>query len=67
LIADEADEKEMAKWVRDVGKVVVYMAFPLTLVLAVILYLVLQYLIDRKDPKLAVAPVNAKYDLVRFE
>lgn len=32
----------------------------------VLFYLVIQYWVDRKDPKLAVAPVHAKHDLARF-
>ena len=41
-------------------------AFPLLLALLVIFYLSIQYWLDRKDPKLAVAPVHAKHDLARF-
>jgi hypothetical protein len=29
-------------------------------------YLMIQYWLDRKDPKLAMAPVHAKHDLARF-
>ncbi|HYN35438.1 MAG TPA: hypothetical protein VEV82_00520 [Actinomycetota bacterium] len=41
-------------------------AFPLILALLVLFYLAIQYWLDRKDPKLAVAPVHAKHDLARF-
>ena len=40
--------------------------FPLLLALLVAAYLMVQYWLDRKDPKLAMAPVHAKHDLARF-
>jgi len=42
-------------------------AFPLALTVLVVAYLLGQYWMDRKEPKLAIAPVNARYDRVRFE
>jgi hypothetical protein len=41
-------------------------AFPLLLAILVILYLLLQHWFDRKDPKLAVAPVHSNHDLATF-
>jgi hypothetical protein len=41
-------------------------AFPLLLAILVGLYLLIQYWIDRKDPKLAVAPVLSNHDLASF-
>jgi hypothetical protein len=41
-------------------------AFPLLLAIMVILYLLLQHWFDRKDPKLAVAPVHSNHDVVTF-
>jgi hypothetical protein len=43
------------------------LAFPLLLALLVGAYLLGQYWMDRKTPKLAAAPINARYDRVRFE
>lgn len=40
--------------------------FPLALALVVLLFLLVQYHIDRRDPKLALAPVHADPDL-KFE
>jgi hypothetical protein len=41
--------------------------FPLALALAVLIFLVVQHLVDRRDPKLRVAPESARETLVRFE
>jgi hypothetical protein len=41
-------------------------AFPLLLAILVVLYLLLQHWFDRKDPKLAVAPVHSNHDLATF-
>jgi hypothetical protein len=41
-------------------------AFPLLLAVLVVLYLLLQHWFDRKDPKLAVAPVHSNHDLATF-
>lgn len=42
------------------------MAFPLALTLLVVGFLVVQGRIDRKDPKLALAPVDAEHELLSF-
>lgn len=41
-------------------------AFPLLLAILVIVFLLVQHWIDRKDPKLAMAPVHSNHDLARF-
>jgi hypothetical protein len=41
-------------------------AFPLLLAIIVALYLLLQHWFDRKDPKLAVAPVHSNHDLASY-
>ncbi len=41
-------------------------AFPLLLAIIVGLYVVLQHWFDRRDPKLAVAPVHSNHDLAAF-
>jgi hypothetical protein len=41
-------------------------AFPMLLAILVLLYLLLQHWIDRKDPKLAMAPVHSNHDLAAF-
>jgi hypothetical protein len=41
--------------------------FPLTLALAVLLFLVAQDRVDRRDPKLRIAPQNAADTFLRFE
>ena len=40
--------------------------FPLTLALAVVGYLVIQGLVDRRDPKLRMAPQHAGETFMRF-
>jgi hypothetical protein len=42
-------------------------AFPLTLAIAVLLFLLFQGELDRRDPKLAYAPVDSTKDMVSFE
>ena len=42
------------------------MAFPLALTLLVIGFLTMQNRMDRKDPKLALAPVDSEHDLLSF-
>ena len=42
-------------------------AFPLLLAVLVGLYCLVQHWLDRKDPKLSMAPVHAKHDLARFK
>jgi hypothetical protein len=41
--------------------------FPLALAIAVLLFLVVQDQVDRRDPKLRTAPRNADETLMRFE
>jgi hypothetical protein len=41
-------------------------SFPLGLTLMVIAFLAVQGRIDRRDPKLRLAPVDSKHDLVHF-
>jgi hypothetical protein len=47
-------------------KVVGRFSFPLILALLVIAFLALQDQIDRKDPKLRLAPIDTKHDLRSF-
>jgi hypothetical protein len=42
------------------------MAFPIVLALSVLLFLLLQGLMDRRDPKLAVAPLSQN-EILSFE
>jgi hypothetical protein len=42
------------------------MAFPMVLALIVVLFLLLQGLMDRRDPKLAVAPLS-RNEILNFE
>ncbi|HEU4979534.1 MAG TPA: hypothetical protein VFT42_11595 [Solirubrobacteraceae bacterium] len=42
-------------------------SFPIGLALIVLLFLALQGRIDRRDPKLRLAPVDSKHDLLTFE
>jgi len=41
-------------------------AFPLALIVLVIAFLMVQNRLDRKDPKLALAPVDSEHDLLSF-
>lgn len=50
-----------------VAAVATEFTFPLALALAVLLYLVVQDQIDRRDPKLRIAPQHVTETLVRFE
>lgn len=52
---------------RTAGKAVQEFAFPLTLAIAVLLFLLFQGELDRRDPKLAYAPVDSTKDMVSFE
>jgi len=52
---------------RTAGKAVQEFAFPLTLAIAVLLFLLFQGELDRRDPKLAYAPVDSAKDMVSFE
>lgn len=52
---------------RTAGEAVQEFAFPLTLAIAVLLFLLFQGELDRRDPKLAYAPVDGNNDMVSFE
>jgi hypothetical protein len=52
---------------RTAGAAVQEFAFPLTLAIAVLLFLLFQGELDRRDPKLAYAPVDSTKDMVSFE
>jgi len=54
---------ELAKLAAETAKT---FAFPLLLVILVIIFLLVQHWIDKKDPKLAMAPVHSNHDLARF-
>lgn len=41
-------------------------AFPLILALLVVAFLIVQGRIDRNDPKLRLAPIDSKHELLRF-
>ena len=41
--------------------------FPLALAIAVLVFLVVQHQVDRRDPKLRVAPRNQSEAFIRFE
>lgn len=43
-----------------------HFAFPLILALLVVAFLTVQSRIDRNDPKLRLAPIDSKHDLLRF-
>jgi hypothetical protein len=64
---DKAEEGRLPQLLVFAKKTVETLAFPFALTILVVLYLMTQYWIDRADPKLAIAPMNAKYDVVRFE
>jgi hypothetical protein len=42
------------------------LSFPLGLTLLVIAFLAIQGRLDRRDPKLRLAPIDSKHDLVPF-
>jgi hypothetical protein len=42
-------------------------AFPLLLGLLVIMFLLIQHWLDKKAPKLALAPVHSRHDMVDFD
>jgi hypothetical protein len=42
------------------------LAFPLTLIVIVVLFLLVQGELDRRDPKLAKAAINSELDMVAF-
>jgi hypothetical protein len=59
-------EEALPLWIGRAAQTVKTFSFPFLLVLLVLLYLMGQHWIDRKTPKLAIAPINARFDIVRF-
>jgi hypothetical protein len=57
----------IAKLARTAGEAVKTFAFPLSLTVLVLVFLLIQGEIDRRDPKLAFAPVDSSKDMVHFE
>ncbi|HEX2196357.1 MAG TPA: hypothetical protein VHJ76_05465 [Actinomycetota bacterium] len=57
----------IAKLARTAGEAVKTFAFPLSLTILVLIFLLIQGEIDRRDPKLAFAPVDSSKDMVFFE
>lgn len=57
----------IAKLARTAGEAVKTFAFPLSLTILVLVFLLIQGEIDRRDPKLAFAPVDSSKDMVFFE
>ncbi|HEX2058782.1 MAG TPA: hypothetical protein VHI71_10495 [Actinomycetota bacterium] len=57
----------VAKLARTAGEAVKKFAFPLSLTILVLIFLLIQGEIDRRDPKLAFAPVDSSKDMVFFE
>lgn len=55
--------QELAKFAAEAVKT---FAFPLLLAILVIAFLLVQHWIDKKDPKLAMAPVHSNHDLTKF-
>ena len=49
------------------GEAVQRLAFPLLLIVMVIAFLLVQGELDRRDPKLAAAPVDPTFDMVVFQ
>jgi hypothetical protein len=49
------------------GEAVQRFAFPLSLTIFVLIFLLIQGEIDRRDPKLAFAPVDSSKDMVYFQ
>ena len=57
----------IANLARTAGAAVKRFAFPLSLTILVLVFLLIQGEIDRRDPKLAFAPVDSSKDMVYFE
>lgn len=57
----------IAKLAQTAGEAVKTFAFPLSLTVLVLIFLLIQGEIDRRDPKLAFAPVDSSKDTVYFE
>jgi hypothetical protein len=59
-------DRPLPLWINNAAETVKTFSFPFVLALLVLLYLMTQHWIDRKTPKLAMAPINARFDIVRF-
>jgi len=61
--------EQVGRYVRPdaVAAVATEFTFPLALTLAVLAFLVVQHRLDRRDPKLRVAPQNVVETLVQFQ
>ena len=57
----------ISKLARTAGEAVKTFAFPLSLTILVLIFLLIQGEIDRRDPKLAFAPIDSSKDMVLFE
>jgi hypothetical protein len=57
----------IARLARTAGEAVKTFAFPLSLTVLVVIFLLIQGEIDRRDPKLAFAPIDSSKDMVHFE
>ena len=57
----------ISKLAQTAGEAVRTFAFPLSLTVLVIIFLLIQGEIDRRDPKLAFAPIDSSKDMVHFE
>jgi hypothetical protein len=62
-VVDEVDNSSLSKLA---AVALQTFAFPLLLAILVGLYLLLQHWFDRRDPKLAMAPVHSNHDLAAF-
>lgn len=65
-VATPADESIVQQIGRVAAEAAKQMAFPLALTLLVGAFLTMQNRMDRKDPKLALAPVDSEHDLLTF-
>lgn len=65
-VATSTDESIVQQIGRIAAEAAKQMAFPLALTLLVGAFLTMQNRMDRKDPKLALAPVDSEHDLLTF-
>jgi hypothetical protein len=63
----ESFAASIARLARTASEAVKTFAFPLSLTILVLVFLLIQGEIDRRDPKLAFAPVDSSKDMVHFE
>jgi hypothetical protein len=59
--------RSLAQLASTAGEAVQRFAFPLSLTILVVVFLLIQGEIDRRDPKLAFAPVDSSKDMVYFQ